>query len=143
MFDRYFFERGGHDFESSMVEVIHQYARSAWGKGAITASTMKQDQFEGTDIFVLGVPVDITLAYEQKRQTRKLAQMSFDGITVEFGLRRGNGKSIFKTPVLVIGIEAAAGISYSNMQAVLGTIKHRIGDVINAGMDEYFGAVPA
>lgn len=140
MRDKYSFESGGNEFEADMVDVISHYAQKEWGNSSITVSTMNQDRYEGTDVFVLGVPVDVTINYQNKRHTRKLTEMLFDGITVEFGLRTGNGRKTFKTPVLVVGVEAAAGITFGNMWAVIDSVKGKIGDILDTGMDEYFAA---
>ncbi|MCL2841619.1 MAG: hypothetical protein FWE05_12705 [Defluviitaleaceae bacterium] len=139
----YFFESAGLEFESLMVDVITKMSKREWGAKSITFSTTKQDRFEGTDIFVLGVPMDITLAFSKKNRMKKLGSMVFDGVTVEFGLRFGNAKANFKTPVLVIGVETAIGITKSNMYVVLDTIKENVLNIINDAMDAYLVATEA
>jgi hypothetical protein len=133
----YFFESGGYEFESEIVDIVSTFARNEWGKNAVKFSTERQDRFEGTDLFVLGIPIDVTLAFEIKNKTRRLGEWSLNGVTVDFGIRFGNGKAHFKTPVLVIGAETAVGITKSNMWATLDTIKSNIHKILNAGMDEY------
>lgn len=133
----YFFESGGYEFESEIVDIMSAFAKSEWGKNAVKFSTERQDRFEGTDLFVLGIPIDVTLAFEIKNKTRRLGEWSLNGVTVDFGIRFGNGKSDFKTPVLVIGAETAIGITKSNVWAVLDTIKSNIHDILGIGMDKY------
>jgi hypothetical protein len=135
--NRYFFDAGGHEFESGVVDIVSSFAKHEWGIGAVKFSTVQQDRHEGTDLFVLGIPIDITLAFEQKDKTRKLGALSFNGVTIDFGVRFGNRKAKFKIPVLVIGAETALGISMSNMWVALDTIKFNIHKILNVGMDKY------
>ena len=141
--NNYFFEAGGHEFESGVVDVVSSYAKSEWGKSAVKFSTVQQDHHEGTDLFVLGVPIDITLAFEKKNKTRKLGVLTMDGIEIDFGVRFGNHKANFKIPVLVIGASSAIGITKSNMWLVLEIIKDNVQRILNVGMDEYFLATEA
>ena len=136
--DSYFFEAGGLEFESEMVDIVSSFAKREWGIGATKFSTEQQDRFEGTDVFVLGVPIDITLAFEKKNKTRKLGKLKINGVTIDFGVRYGNHKAMFKMPVLVIGAESVLGITKSNMWVALDTIKTNIQKILNQGMDEYF-----
>lgn len=66
-----------------------------------------------------------------------------DGVTIDFGVRFGNNKATFKTPVLVIGADSALGITRSNMWIALETIKDNIQKILNTGMDAYFFAIEA
>ena len=139
----YFYDAAGHKFESDVVDVVIQVAKKEWGVKSIAFSTVQQDRFEGTDLFVLGVPIDITLAFAKKNRMRKLGYVSFDGVTVEYGIRFGNAKAAFKTPVLVIGAETAIGITKANMYVAMDTIKNKVKDILDTGMDYYFNAVEA
>jgi hypothetical protein len=141
--NQYFFEAGGHEFESGVVDIVSSFATRQWGNSAVKFSTAQQDRYEGTDVFVLGVPIDVTLAFEKKNKTRKLGAMSLNGVTIDFGIRFGNGKAKFQMPVLVIGAETAVGISKSNMWATLDTFKSHVHEILNKGMDEYFLATEA
>jgi len=89
------------------------------------------------------VPIDFTLAFDKKNKTRRLGSMEFDGVTIDFGIRFGNGKSNFQTPVLVIGAETVLGITKNNMYIALDTIKSNIFTILNQGMDDYFLAAEA
>ena len=140
---RYFFETDGLEFESSVVEIVSLFAKCEWGTAAVRFSTERQDRFEGTDLFVLGVPIDITLAFDRKNKTRNLGSISLDGVTIDFGVRFGNGKASFKTPVLVIGAETALGINRGNMWAVLDAVKSNIQEILDIGMDKYLLATEA
>jgi len=136
--ERYFFEAGGHEFESFIADIVSIFAKREWGTKAVKFSTEKQDLYEGTDLFVLGVPIDVTLAFAKKEKTNRLETLVIDGVTIDFGLRLGNWKANFKTPVLVIGAETAVGITKSNMWAVLDTFKSNIKEILDTGMDQYF-----
>jgi len=135
--DRYFFEADGYEFESEIVDIVYTFAKRSWGAGSIKFSTAHQDRYEGTDFFVLGIPTDITLAFETKNKTRKLGEMILDGVTVDFGIRFGNGKTSFESPVLVIGAKTALGVNKSNMWYVLDTIKTYVEEILDVGMDKY------
>ena len=133
----YFFESGGYEFESGMADVVEAFATREWGSRAVKASTQSQDSYEGTDLFVLGVPIDITIDFDRKDKTRRLGGLSLDGVAIDFGIRYGNRKANFNLPVLVIGAASAVGITRSNMRLVLDIIKENIKKILNMGMDEY------
>lgn len=141
--NNYFFETGGLEFEAGIVDVVQSFATREWGVGAVKFSTTRQDRFEGTDIFVLGVPIDVTLDFERKSKTRRLGGLSVDGINIDFGVRFGNRKANFNLPVLVIGAAAAVGITKANIWLVLDIIRDNITEILNVGMDEYFTATEA
>jgi len=141
--NRFYFEASGYEFESELVDYFSTYAKREWGNKAVQFSTEQQDRYEGTDLFVLGIPIDVTLAFATKNKTRKLGRMEFDGVTIDFGIRFGNGKANFKTPVLVIGAETAIGITKNNMWVVLDIIKSNISKILDMGMDDYLLATEA
>ena len=141
--NRYFFESGGHTFESEIVDIVSTFSKRIWGNNAIRFSTEYQDKYEGTDVFVLGVPIDVTIDFNKKNKTRRLGELALDGTTISFGVRFGNGKATFKTPVLVVGAETAVGITNGNMWIALDTIKSNIQEILNTGMDNYFLATEA
>ena len=141
--NNYFFEAGGHEFESGVVDVLSAFAKREWGSSAVKFSTTQQDRYEGTDLFVLGVPIDVTLAFDKKNKTRRLETLELDGVTIDLGIRFGNGKAQFKTPVLVIGAETALGITKTNMWITLEIIKSNILKILDLGMDKYFLAAEA
>ena len=66
MNNSYFFEAGDHEFESEVVDVVSTFAKREWGASSVQFSTANQDRYEGTDLFVLGIPTDITLAFEKR-----------------------------------------------------------------------------
>ena len=141
--ERFYFEAGGFEFETELVDYFTMYAKREWGNSAVRFSTERQDRYEGTDLFVLGIPIDFTLAFAAKNKTRKLDTMKLDGVTIAFGIRFGNGKAAFKTPVLVIGAETAIGITKSNMWVTLDIIKSNIPKILDKGMDDYLLATEA
>jgi hypothetical protein len=138
--NRYFFETGGHAFESEIVDIVSAFAQRIWGAKAVKFSSQRQDRFEGTDMYVLGVPMDVTLAFDKKVRTRKLGELPLDGVTISFGVRFGNGRVSFKTPVLVVG---ADGITNGNMWLTMDIIKANIQEILDTGMDNYFLAIEA
>ena len=73
-------------------------------------ASKKEDEEKGTDFFLFGMPVDITGApLDMKSCTTKVRQDGIEspdgGLTVDFGLRSGNGKGSFAKPVLVLSIQ--------------------------------------
>ena len=138
--ESYYFESNGYEFESEMAEFITLFARREWGEAAVKFGTKQQDFYEGTDIFLLGVPVDITLDFAGKNKTKRLDTLVIDGVTIDLGVRFGNGRADFKTPVLVIGAGTALGITKHNMYIALDTIKSNILNILDLGMDRYFQA---
>ena len=139
----YFFDASGYEFESGVVDVVQSFATREWGAGAVKFSTARQDRHEGTDLFVLGVPIDVTLAFERKNNTRRLGDLSVEGIIIEFGVRFGNHRVDFNMPVLVIGAVSAVSITKANLWLVLDIIRENITEILNFGMDEYFIATEA
>jgi len=137
---RHTFANTGGELEESFVDIVCVFAKSEWGNDTVKLCTVRQDRFEGTDLYVLGVPIDITMAYSRKNKMKELSYRVYEGVTIDFGLRIGNGKVTFETPVLVIGIETALGICKHNLGVVMETIKTHISDILNVGMDEYFQA---
>ena len=136
--ERCYFESSGYEFEAEMADFITSFAKREWGESAVKFSTEQQDRYEGTDIFLLGVPVDITLDFSGKNKTKLLDTLVIDGVTIDLGVRFGNGKADFKTPVLVIGAGTALGITKHNMYIALDTIKSNIMKILDLGMDRYF-----
>ena len=139
MNDRYYFQTSGMDLEAEFQDVAITFARKEWGVGAARVSTLIEDRFAGTDMFVLDVPVDVTVHFDGKNHTTHLANITIDSwLSVSFGIRTGNGRTRFETPVLVIGVDAPGGVCSSNMGIVTDTLKRNIGSLLNRGMDEYF-----
>ena len=141
--NHYFFEADGHEFETEVLDIVSSFAKREWGIGSVKFSTVQQDRYEGTDVYVLGVPIDVTLAFEKKNRTRRLGAWTMDGVTIDFGIRFGNRKANFKMPVLVIGAETAIGITKNNMWVALDTIKTNVQEILNTGMDKYLLATEA
>ena len=133
----------GMEFESILLDTMYSFARKEWGISSVKFSTERQDKFEGTDITLLGVPIDITLAFDKKKKTRNLGNVNKDGVTISFGVRFGNAKANFSMPVLVIGAETAFETTKENMWVMLDTIKTHIKEILDIGMDKYFLATEA
>ena len=138
MYKHSIFNNSGNKFEAVMQDILVSFAKKEWGDKSIRFSTEYQDKFEGTDIFVLGVPIDVTLAFEKKNKTKKMGHINKDGVIINFGIRFGNTKASFRMPVLVLGAETALGITKDNMWVALDTIKSHIKEVLETGMDKYF-----
>ena len=130
-------------FEDDILEAVSSFARRMWGPAAVKLSTERQDKHEGTDISVLGVPIDVTLNYGMKDKMRQVDEIRLDWLTVRLGIRFGNKYADFRTPVLVIGVESLAEIYMGNLWLAIDALKERIGDILEAGFDRYFVATEA
>ena len=137
------FNSSGNEFEALLLDILSAFAKKEWGIGAIKLSLERQDRFEGTDITLLGVPIDVTLAFSMKDKTRKMGFINKDGVTINYGVRFGNRKSDFRMPVLVLGAETATEITRSNMWVAIDTIRAHIKEILDIGMDKYFLATEA
>lgn len=67
----------------------------------VKRSTHKEDLFAGTDLFIEGIPVDVTSAFSTKDNmaiTRYIKRLG-----MYMGIRTGNSHVKFKEPVVVVG----------------------------------------
>jgi hypothetical protein len=93
----YFFETTGYEFENEFTEKISEFSLNTWGKGAFQATTMAEDKYQGIDCYVLGVPMDVTLNFDNKIKMKNLDyRLTFLGVEVNFGIRYGNCKVKFE-----------------------------------------------
>lgn len=67
-------------------------------------ATEEEDLHQGTDFFVSGVPIDVTLD-ENKNYTKFIKKYMLEGITINVMIRYRNAFSRFDKPVLVFQFE--------------------------------------
>lgn len=132
----------GQEFEDVIMEKIGVFSIETWGKGSFksTVNTLL-DKNAGTDGILMGVPIDVTLDYISKRQTKKLSNIEFDFGSVTFGIRYGNGKVKFETPVLVIGFDVIIPKQY--LVNTVDMIANSFEEILETGMDLYLEATEA
>lgn len=136
------FESTGIEFEETIIEKCGTISKETWGASAFKFSTLTQDKMSGTDFFVLGIPVDVTLNLENKRHTKISSDIEIDLAIakVRFGVRFGNGRVKFETPVLVIGFDTMLG--RRDVLTIASSIsKSKFVEILNSGMDFYFDTV--
>ena len=133
----------GIEFEDSISEKIGTFSAKIWGNKSFVISSMKADQFEGTDFTLLGIPVDVTLNFDNKNYMRKMSTtLDIDVCNVNFGIRYGNGKVKFEHPVLVIGFDFAS-IAKNNINTLVELCNSSLRNILETGMDLYLDTVEA
>lgn len=93
----------GKAFEDSMGYLL----KHLYGEDYVRA-TESQDQYEGTDFFISGIRVDVTMR-PVKNKVKYLDSFVIPGCTIHVQLRYGNSKRDFKVPVLVLYFESFIG----------------------------------
>lgn len=142
MLENFYFENSGISFESEVTEVIGTICEQSWGKTSFRYSSTKEDRYKGTDFWVLGVPVDVTLDIDRSSHTTLCKnEVEFDLGSFVFGVRTGNNYGTFEQPVLVIGVKSNLYISIKNYIDVVGFMKPKLKEVLEMGMDEYWNCV--
>ena len=137
-------ESTGIEFEETIIEKCGFVSKETWGASAFKFSTVTQDKMKGTDFFVLGVPVDVTLDLDNKRHTKISKDIEIDLLVakVRFGVRFGNGHVKFDTPVLVIGFDTL--LDRNDVLSIASFISNsKFVEILNTGMDYYFETVEA
>jgi hypothetical protein len=138
-----FIESLGIEFEDSIIEKIGTFSAKIWGSNSCILSSMKVDQYQGTDFNLLGIPVDVTLNYDGKNYMRRLETTINTGVcTVNFGIRFANGKVKFEKPVLVIGFNFAF-INKGNVASLVDLCSESLQEILDTGMDLYLDTVEA
>ncbi|MDL2248617.1 hypothetical protein LJB89_02860 [Tyzzerella sp. OttesenSCG-928-J15] len=131
----------GLEFEDTIIDKFYNVCIKEWGTNSFKISTVKQDLYAGTDFFVLGVPVDVTLNITDKNHTT-ISKTTIDiGFAkINFAVRYGNGRVKFDTPVLVIGFDTLMDkTGIRQLASFLDPMQ--VVELIQAGMDCYFETV--
>ena len=109
----------------------------------VYAGGTEADIEQGTDLFIYGVPVDITFNFTGKDHLEAFAEKVdvFGGVDVSFGVRTGNshkGFSRFKKPVLVIGIDASESFIRDWMPRIISSFIEKIDEIIDVSQSQYW-----
>ncbi len=132
----------GFEFEDEVVSVFKKYSEKM---GTLRyfkeVSGTDLDTKQGTDLFVDGIPVDITSNFSEKRKMITLEdEVDVNGTAIKFGIRLGNGHITFKTPVMVVGIDASASFLNSYMDIIISEFAAKVDqimDIINQRFYDY------
>ena len=98
----------------------------------------------GTDLYVYGLPIDLTYNFRGKDHMSILpgAVELMPGIKIRFGVRTGNthlGHTKFAVPVLVIGIDGANDLIVRGwMDTLTRLFSEKIDEIIEVGQSGYW-----
>jgi hypothetical protein len=139
----------GHTLETELIDTFATFFHKSTGKvdrSVFRFSTKEEDKFFGTDAFMYGLPVDFTCNMMGKNHTTILdVSVELLGIgRISFGVRTGNGRIKFETPVLVIGVDADT--ENGDISHILKTSLGRLTDavmkqaqaIVDVGSDAYW-----
>jgi hypothetical protein len=133
--------RTGIAFEEDLVTSMADHFKSTGDPGAIKyLGGTRIDREEGTDLTIWGVPIDITLNLQEKDHTKILPESTelLGGIKVRFGVRTGNRGHQFKTPVLVIGLDAMSGFVRAWENNIIQAFTDKLDEIIELGQSQYW-----
>jgi len=136
----------GLEFESEMIQVVSEYYRGLYqvvSEMTFRTSTKEEDLYLGTDFFAEGIPVDATLAIDDKDHCTMCPKVySLGAHDVKFGIRYGNnwnyGSNEFEKPVLVICI---TNIARNYLMNVMEDVRKVIGEIIDMAVSFYYETV--
>lgn len=132
----------GLELEDELCESFeyHYKKRGSLQKETFRRATKVEDKTLGTDAFIYGLPVDFTCDFSGKSymiDTQVRISTAFGEI--KFGVRTGNGRTKFKQPVLVIGVDTDFYLKKSNIPSIINSISNRIEEIVSEGTDAYWG----
>lgn len=78
-------------------EVIHERIEDYCG---YKRATKEEDMLQGTDLFMYGLPIDITL--NENKEGRDIGELDLCVSSIKARIRTGNGYHDFEHPVLVL-----------------------------------------
>ena len=101
-----------------------------------------RDKFEGVDVEIYGVGIDFTYFFSGKDHMEVLPGLFSGRYTdIKFGVRTGNshhGYTKFKTPVLVIGIDAETSYVRNWMANIIDDFEKNFEKIIDMAQDAYW-----
>lgn len=133
--------RPGIEFEGELVNVLRAYAKkNGTEKFFIKTAGTERDYFYGTDCIVDGIPVDLTCGFDRKGHIIELPDVvtTKTGEEIRFAIRTGNGHIEFKTPVIVIGINADPHFLSSWMEKIIGGISEKVNDIMDVVNERFY-----
>lgn len=130
----------GAEFEDSLAISIEDHFVAAGDRKAVqrTGGT-RLDWAYGTDLFIWGIPVDLTCAIAGKDHIEKLPLTTeVFGIKVEFAVRTANYHHRFRTPVLVIGFASTESFARAWMDRITEEFCVRIEEIMDMAQSQYW-----
>jgi len=130
----------GLKFEQRILNLIETTVPMILGGKSFRYATDIEDTFQGTDCFVTDIPIDITLAMNEKDfMVHSGIKKQFNEFLVSYGVRCRTKKFPFTKPVLVIGFGIVTGIfiNEENVEKLILQISPRIGEIIHLGLSWY------
>ena len=133
----------GNEFEDSLSFETHDYFREKKDFKAVeTLSGSEMDLYEGSDLKIWGVPVDLTFAFSAKDNMTVISQtVELECSTVKFGVRFGNthkGFTKFTTPVLVIGVDEDTRFIKMYLERLAESFRRHLNRILEVGFDSYW-----
>lgn len=109
----------------------------------VVTSETALDKFQGTDLFIWGIPCDFTYDIMGKDNMDLLDEevRLLSDCTLKFGVRTGNshnGYTPFETPVLVIGVQASDWYIGRYATKIALAFKKRLHDIIDVAQSAYW-----
>lgn len=139
----------GVEFEADLADVCirHFAAKTACAgkkrRDFVIESGTDRDKFEGVDVEIYGVGIDFTYFFSGKDHMEVLPGLFSGRYTdIKFGVRTGNshhGYTKFKTPVLVIGIDAETSYVRNWMANIIDDFEKNFEKIIDMAQDAYWG----
>lgn len=87
--------RKGEIFEDLLLERLEQFEGYEF-------SSKKSDIYEGTDFYYHRLPVDLTLNQNKRFVAYSDETVELPACSIKVGVRFGNGRKLFKEPVMVL-----------------------------------------
>lgn len=85
----------GEAFEDMLLEKLEQFEGYEF-------SSKKSDIYEGTDFYYHRLPVDVTLNRNKRFVVYSNETIDLPACSIKVGVRFGNGRKLFKEPVMVL-----------------------------------------
>ena len=98
--------RKGEIFEDLLLERLEQFEGYEF-------SSKKSDIYEGTDFYYHRLPVDLTLNQNKRFVAYSDETVELPACSIKVGVRFGNGRKLFKEPVMVLLFLSKVGAYYS------------------------------
>ena len=100
--------RKGEIFEDLLLERLEQFEGYEF-------SSKKSDIYEGTDFYYHRLPVDLTLNQNKRFviYSNEIDLIELPSCSIKVGVRFGNGRKLFKEPVMVLLFLSKVGACYS------------------------------
>lgn len=130
----------GKEFEDTISAAFYEYFRRRGAeKDCKQVTGTLSDYYGGTDLEIMGVPVDVTYYFKGKDHTVILpSEVETPVSTIKYGVRTGNGHVKFQQPVLVIGVDEEDSFIRMFLERLAECVKHMARKILETGFDAYW-----